>query len=310
MIYIITQHEQDLKNKHGEEDAAMGHNFLLWLAGNVLAFEYGYRYIYTPIIPEYMWTECNQFLGFDKIVPSKLNSQGRKHWFLDDIKNYEIIDIPKIPFPARYYQFDKIIKKYSYASISEDKNIILRLAKGQGIGIDWAYFLNNDLREKYDEARRQNPVHEYKNDSFINIACHIRRGDINPKDQSDRWITNEQYIKLFKNIYDILGSTCLIHVHSLGEKSDFSDIENLGEYIKLHLNERPIVAFHNLVSSDILINSKSAFSVFAAYLHKGIKFCIPFSIYWTNFPDWPELIPVHKDYNFDFNKLIETMEIN
>jgi len=239
-----------------------------------------------------MGTNWNDFLGFKKTFPEY------------KIKNYKIIDLPKLSWPATSEQYTALMKKYECSSISDDENIILQTQPGQSLAIDWSHFLNSGLREGYDEARQEDPVGCYFDTDFTNIGVHVRRGDISPEKQPERWIFNEQYVELFRNINNTLNSDCLIHIYSEGDISDFGEISKI-DNVLFHLNEDPMVTFHHLVSSDILINAKSAFSVLAAYLHNGIKLCLPFSTYWKDFPNNENFISVDGNYNFDSNKLMK-----
>jgi hypothetical protein len=294
MIYVTTQHEQGVKNRH-VDDAAIGHHFLNWLKGPTLAQRYGLRYLYNDIVPHYMGTKWNEFLGLGKI---------------ENVSNCDVVNIPQVEWNASWDHpvIAEYVKKYEHSSITEHENTLLRTAPGRGIQIDWQYYLNNDLREKYDFARREYPVGCHKWDTFINIGIHIRRGDINPKDQPERWITNSQYIRLMETITSKFKDDCLFHIYSEGMPASFADILNhFGLAVILHLNDDPIVAFHNLVTCDVLVNAKSAFSVCAAYFHKGPKLCIPFSIYWQQtHPDndnFKDLIWVNENMDFNINKL-------
>ncbi len=242
-----------------------------------------------------MGTNWNNFLGLDRIFP------GYK------IQNYKIVDLPRLSWPATCEQFRALMKKYEYSSISNEENIILQTQPGQSLAIDWSYYLNSTLREGYDRARRENPIRCYFDPDFTNIGVHVRRGDISPENQPERWIYSEQYIELFRNINNAFDSDCLIHVYSEGDKSDFGEIGKI-DNVLFHLNEDPMVTFHHLISSDILINAKSAFSVVASYLNKNIKLCIPFSIYWNNFPDLSDIITVDNNFNFDVDMLIKKLE--
>lgn len=302
MLYITTQHEHNIKKRY-EQDSAVGHFFLGWLIGPILAQNYGLKYIYSNPVPDYIGNEWNDFLGFKKTFP------GYK------IENYKIIDLPMLSWPATSEQFRALMKKYEYSSISDEKNIILQTQPGQSLSIDWSYYLNNGLREGYDEKRQENPIQCYFDKDFINVAVHIRRGDINPKDQPERWITDKEYERLLENLCLTLQSKYLenklkIHIYSEGENGDFIRlIRNPMLFCTLvfHLNEDPMITFHHLVSSDILINAKSAFSVLASYLNKGIKMVIPFSIYWNHsFPknnNFNNLIEINDNMDFNQEKL-------
>lgn len=306
MIYIQTQHEQGIKNSNGKESAEVGHFFLSWLVGPVLSKRYDIRYLYTNPVPEYMGTNQNQVLGFSKYT------KKCPHYSLENIKNYKIIDLPRLPFPARYDQFKEIMKKYSCMSISDEDNIVLRTQPGQSLAIDWQYFLNNDLRERYDMARQKQPIIYNKNhdNNCLIISCHVRRGDLNPVSQSERYIYNEQYLCLFNNIKEIFEEIDMaykIQIISVGEIHDFYPLNKL-KNIEFLLNESPCIALDRLINADIFIPAKSAFSTLACYLNKNIKFIIPFSIYWTyDFPDndnFNNLIKIYEDYNIEKNKLI------
>jgi hypothetical protein len=317
MIYITTQHEQGVKNRY-ESDGAIGHHFLNWLKGPILSQRYDLRYLHNNIVPDYMGTQWNEFLGLNKKVPSKLNVLGVPVYSVNDIKDCQIIDIPQIEWDARYDHptIVQYIKKYEYSSITEDENILLRTAPGRGMQIDWQYFLNNDLREKYDFARQANPVGLYNPDDFYIACIHWRKGDINPKDQPERWITNEQYYKLINNIKDVLDNLCIrykIQIISEGEQKDFGCATSI-DNVEFILNESPMISFHRMVTSDILVNAKSAFSVCAAYLHRGPKLCIPFSIYWQQtHPDndnFKDLIWINDNMDFDSEKISESLRDN
>ncbi len=53
-----------------------------------------------------------------------------------------------------------------------------------------------------------------------------------------------------------------------------------------------------MVECDIFITGQGAFSVIAAYLSKGIKISIPWSVYWSKFPLDCNIIEVNKNGNF------------
>lgn len=302
MIYITTSHEQGIK-KRNEQDEAVGHFFLQWLSGPVLAQKYGLIYLHQDIIPQYIGDMWNQFLGFDFAHRNLVNNITQV--------------LPKIKWPAKTdnQELFSFIRKISCSSISEESNIILVTSPGQSFEIDWSYYLNNNLRERYDFARQTNPVKLNNPDDYYIVCIHIRKGDINPKDQPERWMTNTQYYELIRNIENVLDSQYIryqIQIISEGEKQDFGCLNDI-DGLKFILNEDPKTSFHRMVVSDILVNAKSAFSVLAAYLHKGPKLCIPFSIYWNQtHPDndnFKDLIWINNNMDFDNNKLKEVINV-
>ena len=309
MLYIQSQQEQGVKNRF-DGCAAIGHRFLSWLIGPVLSQRYGIRYIYNDIVPEELDSGWNEFLGFDKIVPSKLNEIGAPQYSLENIKNYKIIDMPRAPWDARYDHpvILETINKYKHTSITEDDNIVLKIPPGQGLEIDWSYWLNNDLREKYDFARQKNPVLLDNNSNYIDIVIHWRMGDISQQNQPERWLADKQYYILIQNIQNTLKQTnkkYTIKIVSEGNIQDFGCVRNLD--VEFLLNEDPKIAFHRLVAANILVPAKSAFSTLACYLNKKIIFVIPFSIYFNqHYPhndNFKNMIDVDSDMDFDVNKI-------
>jgi hypothetical protein len=295
MRYITTTCEDGVKSRYAD-DGAVGHFWLKWMAGPIMARRYGLQYVYNHVIPEYMGTKWNEFLGFDKNELS-----------IGDIpNNIKIIDLQRLSWDSTWNHpvFRKAIMD------NPEDNVLFKIAQAQSIEFDWQYYLNNDLREKYDFARQQSPMKSDLNPHTINICLHIRHGDINIKDQPERWISNEQYEFILNQINRFVNN-CVIHICSEGEIKDFGNVSKIKNVI-FHLKESPFQAFDRMINADIFIPAKSAFSTLACYLNKNIKFVVPFSIYWKNdFPDndnfW-NLIPVYDNYNFDFDKLTKALD--
>jgi hypothetical protein len=106
----------------------------------------------------------------------------------------------------------------------------------------------------------------------VNIAVHIRRGDVKPSDK-DRYTGNKFILTLLAKIQALvtsLGKESSIGIYSEGKISDFDELNMMTKNIYNDLC--PFTTFHNLVSADILVMAKSAFSYVAALLSKGIVF--------------------------------------
>jgi len=291
MRYITTTCEDGVKSRYAD-DGAVGHFWLKWMAGPIMARRYGLQYAYNHVIPEYMGTKWNEFLGFDKNELS-----------IGDIpNNIKIIDLQRLSWDSTWNHpvFRKAIMD------NPEDNVLFKIAQAQSIEFDWQYYLNNDLREKYDFARQQDHVKSDLDLSVFNVVVHIRHGDINIKDQPERWITNEQYEHIFKQVNTVFDSKCVIHICSEGKIKDFDDLYKISNIV-FHLNDSPFEAFNRMVNANMFIPAKSAFSTLACYLNEKIKLCIPFSIYWKEFPDTRELIHINENYDFDFRKLINTL---
>ncbi len=131
------------------------------------------------------------------------------------------------------------------------------------------------LREKY----RSSPKSAYQlhaEPGKLNIAVHIRRGDVSvmhPK----RFTGTDRVAATLKRVRAALagsGIRTAIHLYSQGSEQDFADLDEFG--MVYHLDRCVFETMHNLVSCDVLIMSKSSFSYTAALLSEGVKLYEPF----------------------------------
>jgi len=136
-----------------------------------------------------------------------------------------------------------------------------------------------NIADKFLEKYNGSSKKHYKlsgNTGKVNIAVHVRRGDVSRGDVQ-RYTDTLFYKNLLSGVASILndaGIEASIHLYSQGELSDFFDLEEVD--INYHLNECVFTTFYNLTEADILIMSKSSFSYSAALLSKSIKIYQPF----------------------------------
>ena len=164
----------------------------------------------------------------------------------------------------------------------------------------------------------------YRKDK-IDIAVHVRKGDVIEWNITTRITPNEYFINIIKQLHTMFGDKARIHIFSEGTiHSDFPELEKIqnsnvnidyftqvGEnnekitnnnfnlvtlkdkdestkdlIINMHLNGDARHAFSHLVNADILVTCKSCFSYVAAILNENGT--ILFSEFW--FPslskDW------------------------
>jgi hypothetical protein len=106
----------------------------------------------------------------------------------------------------------------------------------------------------------------------LDIAVHIRRGDVNPG-LANRYTNNDMYKKLIpilKNEYP--GKK--ITIVSQGKLEDFNDLglEKEGYMLNTDFYD----TFHNLVCAKVLIVAKSSYSYSAALLNANTVYCPDF----------------------------------
>lgn len=106
--------------------------------------------------------------------------------------------------------------------------------------------------------------------SHINIALHIRRGDVTTKKYTSRYTSNIEYINIVKKMDYPPNS--VIHVFSEGEESDFQDIVDAFRDVNvvMHINENICLTFHHLVMADIMVVARSSFSYCAGLINKNV----------------------------------------
>lgn len=132
------------------------------------------------------------------------------------------------------------------------------------------------IRQKYKQSTI--PKISYFNPRIVNVAVHIRRGDVsNQGPNQNRYTDSERIQQAIEQVILALTSMNLpfkIHLYSQGVEEDFAEFSS--DFIEFHLDECPFITFHHLVSADILIMAKSSFSYSAALLSEGAKVYMPF----------------------------------
>lgn len=135
--------------------------------------------------------------------------------------------------------------------------------------------LERQILQKYGSLQRD--VREVKKQpGQVNVSIHIRRGDVDSS-RGGRFTDNKCYYNILTDILSVLDSLQLsasIHLYSQGVVEDFSELREFN--LSYHLDECPFETFHHLVSTDLLVMSKSSFSYSAALLSSSIKLYQPF----------------------------------
>lgn len=133
------------------------------------------------------------------------------------------------------------------------------------------------LVEKYRSSPKEKDQLFNKSEK-VNIAIHVRRGDVSETGiHSERYTNNLHYKSLLNSLIKMLNELKIgssIHLYSQGSAKDFYDLEDFN--IHYHLDECVFTTFDNIVEADVIIMSKSTFSYTAALLSKAIIIYEPF----------------------------------
>ena len=191
-------------------------------------------------------------LGKDEISREQLMKAG-----VECVQVHKLTELPSsgdnVLYVVRHCHEYANYFPYRYRAISD------RLAE------KYYFSSKNELRCDYDRSR-------------LNIAVHVRRGDVVQQGPTaNRYTSNEFVASILRQVLDVVVSATLpvcVRLYSEGQVADFGQLGDMD--VEFHLNECPFSTFNNLVSADILLMSKSTFSYAAALLSQGVKVFEPF----------------------------------
>jgi hypothetical protein len=128
------------------------------------------------------------------------------------------------------------------------------------------------IREKYfSSSKREFEV--FRNPNKMNIAVHVRRGEIKPTGKkSKRYTENEKIARALSSLVEAVDRARMesdIYLFSLGEPEDFGTLTNMD--IHFNLNTSTFSTFHSLMTADVLLMAKSYLSFCAGIYSKGLK---------------------------------------
>jgi hypothetical protein len=180
----------------------------------------------------------------------------------------------------------KIIASY------KNKKIIFISELDQGYRDQFGVMESLKMKFFYAPARVNDRL--LLNKKSLNIAIHVRRGDIVIGQQNKnpnlllRWQGDEYFVNVLRNVLANLKTEkpIAIYLFSQGEIEDFAEF-NQFENLHFCLDVGPMDSFLHMVFADVLITSKSSFSYKPALLNNGIKVCP--EDFWHGYPqtnDW------------------------
>jgi len=255
--------------------AGIGHQMANWIAGYWYAKQFGLKFAYLS----FSSPSWDNFLGFgeDEITVGDLKKQGykiRKMPLFDEKKEKEMELCRQI---IRSYSSEKVV------FIAEQDQFY----KAQ-------YGVMDDLKKKFYSAPSRKDNRLLYSDAHLNIAIHVRRGDIMKEPSNPnlamRYLSNDYFEKVLEQVYNHFTKSQAkpIHIYffSQGKPEDYPEFV---KYNNLHwcMDMGAQDSFLHMVYADVLITSKSSFSYKPALLCNGIKVCP--KNFWHNYPnteDW------------------------
>ncbi|QWD64301.1 hypothetical protein [Polynucleobacter sp. MWH-UH2A] len=202
--------------------------------------------------------------------------------------NIRVIDIPifEIHIPSNYQDDGEIYKAIDqFIQSHPEPNIAFRIRNNR-FG-DYEYAATREwFLDAYNKARDVYPIALTFDPSKLNVAVHIRRGDLLPgrqfSDLSSRMLPDSWYLNIIDVVQRSMNKPIAIHIFSEGKNGQYYSENGAPFSWKEHFRNFPLEVhenidsdfkstFHHLLNADILIGSKSGMSHLAGMLGKHAK---------------------------------------
>ena len=262
--------------------AGIGHQMANWIAGYWFAQKFNLPFSHSP----FTGVSWEKILGFgdgEIAVEDLVRNAGYKKVLLplfDEYNKFEVVRTKKI---IESYVAQKVVFVLEQDQFYRDQFGVI-----------------NVIQDKFYRSCARNNFSLSYDSAYLNIAIHVRRGDISHAQASGnpnlllRWQDSCYFENVLKSLLDKLSITkpVRIYLFSQGRQEDFSGFEQLGE-VKYCLDMEATDSFLHMVFADILITSKSSFSYKPALLSRGIKICP--KNFWHGYPNDPNWILADED---------------
>lgn len=140
----------------------------------------------------------------------------------------------------------------------------LTFGKKEIFGKKFSLSFLNELRSKFSYQKKENR-------DYLHIGIHIRRGDVSNIKNSNRFLPNDYYLNILKQIKKITDHNLKIDIFSEKNSCESFDIftKNFSN-CHIHLDTNLKDCWKTLINSDILIMSKGSFSFIPAIYNQNI----------------------------------------
>lgn len=200
----------------------------------------------------------------------------------------KLIELPpfEIHIPSNEQKDDAIYQSLDqFIQSHPGPNIAFKISNNRFGDYEYAstreWFLN-----AYSKARERHPIHLSYDVNKLNIAVHIRRGDLLPgrqfSDLSSRMLPDAWYLEILNMILQNTQKPLAIHIFSEGKDGAYHSengtvfswknyFQTTPHEIHEHIDSDFMSSFHHLLFTDLLIGSKSGMSHLAGMLNKQYK---------------------------------------
>ena len=270
--------------------AGFGHGLGSWRAGLVNAKRLGLKYAYSPMVNPSWDEKMGLGEGFPKVT--ELLSRGYRKVLLPyyDMDSKESVELVK-----------QIINSYCGEKVVFINEHEQWTADGDDIYGDQ---LIRELFWKSSTRKRDYLVYD-EDKSHINVALHIRRGDVKAlleqgdKSMLDRWLDNGYYALVMRTVLELAQKpeNVYFYLFSEGDRAQFKDLLDITSNLTILTDLSAEDSFINICRSDIIVAAPSSFSIIAGAFSYGLKLFPDKK--WLTIPDNDEWVRVSSDGAID-----------
>lgn len=225
----------------------------------------------------------NLMLDLKHLLPSRKELEKKIRQ-----EKMKVLELPRLQvnIPSNAQDDDEVYQEIDrFIQNNPDSNIVFKISRNLSGDYEYkstrAWFLN-----AYSKARGLYPIPLLFNPNKLNIALHIRRGDLLPgrqfSDLSSRMLSDAWYLEILNTILNNLPGSMVIHIYSEGKDGEYRSetgepfswkerFQNSGHEVHEHIDSDFMDTFHHLLHADILIGSKSGMTHLAGMLGNQIK---------------------------------------
>lgn len=178
-----------------------------------------------------------------------------------------------------YAKVDFFIRKHS------QENVVFAIAPHEYGDSEYS-FTKSFFVNAYSQARISHPIPLNYNNVKLNIAVHIRRGDLMPGrqygDLNHRMLPDDWYLSIIEIIAKLTKASIAVHIFSEGKDGQYYSengspfswklaLREINSEVIEYIDSSFIETFHHLVNADIFIGSKSGMTHISGIIGNQIK---------------------------------------
>lgn len=200
----------------------------------------------------------------------------------EDFFNLGAGEITAAEIEARGYPVTTVAKPHRFLPRSRRLHVVAHCHKVTDHHPEAWAAIAPELRNKYRLSPK--PTLPGYDDGRVQIAIHLRRGDVGSSGQfSERFTADEVVLSRVRRVLEAVGpDRATVRLFSQGHPDDFRAFANLG--VRLHLDDDVFETFHHFVRSDVLFVAKSTFSYLGGVIGGNVCICEPF--WHPSLPGW------------------------